>query len=235
METDYRFCSHCGQERIKDSESISGVLRHFAGDYFTFDSKIVNSIKPLLFKPGALTLEYETGRRARYISPLRLYIFVSILFFLLLAWRGDSPKISSEAAPDEEMWNSFFDVYLPRVFFVLLPLFALITKLLFRKLRMNYVGHLVFALHFHAFVFIVLMAYKVLSRIFAANALSTVNAGLLSAFIFWFLLYLLLAVKRVFAFKWGGTIVRFFILLVLYSALVLVALMAITAFMTLRG
>ncbi|MCA1751359.1 MAG: DUF3667 domain-containing protein [Cryomorphaceae bacterium] len=235
MKTDHRFCSHCGQERIKDSESISGVMRHFLGDYFTFDSKIVNSIKPLLFKPGALTVEYENRRRARYISPLRLYIFVSILFFLILAWSGDSPKLQEELTPDAGMWNSFFDVYLPRVFFVLLPIFALITNLLFRKLKMSYVGHLVFALHFHSFVFIVLMAYQLLSRIFAANELYTVNAILLSLTILWFMVYLILALKRVFKRRIPGTLLRFFVLLALYSIMVFIALISITAFMTLRG
>jgi hypothetical protein len=235
MGPDDRFCSHCGQQRIKDSESISEVLGHFLGDYFTFDSKIVNSIKPLLFKPGVLTVEYEAGRRARYISPLRLYIFVSLLFFLLLAWSGHRQNLQGEETTDAGMWNSFFDVYLPRVFFILLPLFSLITKLLFRKLKLNYVGHLVFALHFHAFVFIILMAYQLLSRIFAANELYTVNAVLLTGVILWFLVYLVLALKRVFEKQWAGILFRFFVLLVLYSGLLLAALVAITAFMTLRS
>lgn len=235
MLEEHRFCSRCGQERIRESESMSGVLGHFLGDYFTFDSKIWNSIKPLLFKPGALTAEYEAGRRVRYISPLRLYIFVSILFFLLLAWRGDSPNLPTDIPSDAGMWNAFFDVYLPRLFFFLLPIFALITKFLFRRLKLSYVSHLVFALHFHSFVFIVLIAYQLLSRIFAAYQLFTVNAVLLSAVLLWFLIYLIIALKRVFKRRLPGILLRFFVLLAAYSGLVFIALIAIAAFMTLRG
>lgn len=235
MAAGHRFCGYCGQERLKDSESLSGVLRHFLGDYFTFDSKIWNSIRPLLFHPGVLTVEYIAGRRVRYISPLRLYIFVSILFFLLLAWRGDSTNLRDEIAPDTGMWNAFFDVYLPRLFFFLLPMFALITAFLFRRMRLGYVGHLVFALHFHAFVFIVLIAYQLLSRIFAAFEFFTMNAVLLGAFLLWFLIYLALALKRVFKRRLPGTLLRFFVLLGLYSGLVLFALIAITAVMTLSN
>jgi len=52
---------------------------------FELDSRLVRTLKLLLFKPGMLALEFSRNRRASYVSPIRLYLFVSILFFFLLS------------------------------------------------------------------------------------------------------------------------------------------------------
>ena len=54
-------------------------------DVLDLDSRFMRTIKPLLFKPGRLTRDYMEGRRFRYAPPMRLYIFSSIVFFLLAA------------------------------------------------------------------------------------------------------------------------------------------------------
>ncbi len=54
-------------------------------DLLDLDSRFMRTLKPLLFKPGRLTRDYMEGRRFRYAPPMRLYIFSSIVFFLLAA------------------------------------------------------------------------------------------------------------------------------------------------------
>ena len=44
-------------------------------------------MKYLLFRPGFLTEEYVKGRRASYLNPIRMYLFISAVFFLLYANR----------------------------------------------------------------------------------------------------------------------------------------------------
>lgn len=46
--------------------------------------KSLRTIRALLFNPGSLTREFVSGRRASYVSPIRLYIFASFLFFLIV-------------------------------------------------------------------------------------------------------------------------------------------------------
>ncbi len=78
------FCYKCGQKNKSYQVSFKRLFVDFLGDYFTFDSKFFRSLKPLLFKPGFLTNEYVTGRRIRYIPPLRFYLFISLIFFFIL-------------------------------------------------------------------------------------------------------------------------------------------------------
>jgi hypothetical protein len=77
------FCSHCGQENIEVQEDALHMVSHAVADYFHFESKFFATVKPLLLKPGRLTKEYVTGKRVSFIHPIRLYIFISIVFFIV--------------------------------------------------------------------------------------------------------------------------------------------------------
>lgn len=79
------FCHHCGQINSSKRITVRQILKDFFGDYFTLDSKFFRSLFPLLTKPGHLTREYVSGRRVRYVLPLRLYIFTTFVFFFVLA------------------------------------------------------------------------------------------------------------------------------------------------------
>jgi len=75
---------------------------------YNFDSKVWRSIFPLLFKPGELTNEYIAGRRVRYLPPFRLYLILSILFFLVATIPEDQEAIdiSSLISPPPNLVES---------------------------------------------------------------------------------------------------------------------------------
>jgi hypothetical protein len=50
-----------------------------------WDGKLVGTVRVLLCRPGELTRAAIEGRRARYISPVRLYLACSVLYFLVAA------------------------------------------------------------------------------------------------------------------------------------------------------
>jgi hypothetical protein len=77
------YCSHCGQRDEHLHEPFWKLAGHFVGDLFHFDSKFSHTLFPLLIKPGFLTNEFMAGKRARYMKPVALYFFISVLFFLL--------------------------------------------------------------------------------------------------------------------------------------------------------
>lgn len=78
------YCPHCGQENIELKEDAWHMITHAIADYFHFEHKFFGTIKPLLFKPGKLTVEYVAGKRASFLHPIKLYIFVSIVAFIIL-------------------------------------------------------------------------------------------------------------------------------------------------------
>src|SRR5438270_12957627 len=77
------FCSRCGQHAIDYRRSILRVLWDAADSFLNWDTKFLHSLNQLLIWPWRLTNDFNAGRRARYVHPLRLYLIASIVFFLL--------------------------------------------------------------------------------------------------------------------------------------------------------
>src|SRR4051812_3385205 len=77
------FCSQCGQHAIDYRRSILRVLWDAADSFLNWDTKFLHSLNQLLIWPWHLTNDFNAGRRARYVHPLRLYLIASIVFFLL--------------------------------------------------------------------------------------------------------------------------------------------------------
>ncbi|RVU00955.1 DUF3667 domain-containing protein [Mucilaginibacter limnophilus] len=83
-ELEGKFCHNCGQENLQLKESFGHMMTHAISDYFHFDHQFFHTLRPLFLTPGKLTNEYMAGRRAQYLHPVKMYIFVSIVYFLLL-------------------------------------------------------------------------------------------------------------------------------------------------------
>jgi uncharacterized damage-inducible protein DinB len=79
-----RYCHVCGQENLEPKETVWHLIQHFFNDITHFDGKFFATVKYLLRKPGFLSAEYAVGRRATYLNPIRMYVFTSAIFFIVL-------------------------------------------------------------------------------------------------------------------------------------------------------
>lgn len=79
------FCHICGQKDDDLKRPIWSLLREILDDVFSTDSRLFKTLILLALVPGGLTRAFRQGRRARFVPPLRLYIVMSILFFLIIA------------------------------------------------------------------------------------------------------------------------------------------------------
>lgn len=94
-----KYCAACGQ---RDDRHVHR-LGHFLAEAFEglthADSRLWRTLWPLLARPGFLTREFFAGRRQRYLPPFRLYIVVSLLFFLVLALLPDVQVLQVDMEP----------------------------------------------------------------------------------------------------------------------------------------
>lgn len=79
------YCPECGQHEIDSDPTLREFLHELAEEFLHWDGKALTTYRLLVVRPGELTREYLAGRRVRYISPLRLYLSCSVLFFFLSA------------------------------------------------------------------------------------------------------------------------------------------------------
>lgn len=97
-----RYCAACGQRDDRHVHSLGHFLAEAFEGLTHADSRVWKTLWPLLVRPGFLTREFFAGRRQRYLPPFRLYIVVSLLFFLVLALVPDLQIVKIDVTPQGE-------------------------------------------------------------------------------------------------------------------------------------
>ena len=82
------YCSACGQ-KAHVHRSVRGFLQDFVAGLFNFEGKIWRTLPMLAWHPGEMTRRYIAGERARYISPVALYLFTVFAMFAVLNFTGE--------------------------------------------------------------------------------------------------------------------------------------------------
>lgn len=95
------FCAACGQPCGTGHRSVVHLLKGLIEDIASFDSRILRTARALMLQPGELTRAFREGRTQPYVPPVRLYLFVSLLFFLILSVSGLAPmQFATEQGPN---------------------------------------------------------------------------------------------------------------------------------------
>ena len=248
------FCASCGQRAVPPHPTVKQLVGDAWQELSGYDGRIMATLRGLV-RPGFLTREYLAGRRAHYLSPLKTYLTVSVVYFLIaaaapqtIARRTDggsqdgvritfadgnakemtpeeraqllkeaeragwfmAPLLRSLAQDPDALRTRIFTL-MPRVFFALLPVFAGIVWLFYR--RRTFPTALVFAVHVHALAFTVFAASEAAklsgSDVFAATV---ALAALVT-----FTAYTLRAFRAVFGGGWPMTVVKSLAIGLLYS------------------
>jgi hypothetical protein len=95
------FCAHCGQRNMDMRIPARELALDAVEDGLSLDSRMARTVVPFLFRPGFLTVEWTGGRRARFSSPLRLYLLTSFVFFLVSGLAGNDNPLRFDVTPDE--------------------------------------------------------------------------------------------------------------------------------------
>ncbi len=112
-----RFCAVCGQNDRDYLRSLFPVLYQILAETFEADSRVWRTMGALFLRPGFLSLEFSRNRRAHYLSPFRLYLFTSLLFFLVLSLtveregrnQTDGPAVIQIGASEEDKDDALRD------------------------------------------------------------------------------------------------------------------------------
>ena len=216
------YCGHCGQRDIDLERPITALIVETLHETFEIDGRVARTLKTLLLQPGVLTAEYLAGRRRRYSSPLRFYLVVGVLFFVVAAWIAGQGALLEEgqtidgAAADQAR---LVGDLLPKLMFILLPAFAFLLKVAFRE-RL-YFDHLIHALHLHTIGYILLALMLPLEEAATDNIVAFIvqiamMGYLLAAFV--------LSLRHVYTTGWTVALLKSLAVLVGYSIIVAASL-----------
>ena len=196
------YCPDCGQKDMDLARPMTDLMRELLKETLEVDGRAFRTVRTLFLQPGTLTTEFLAGRRRAYTPPLRLYIFISVAFFIVAAWlarQGVLLDTGQSMVTDAPGQAQFLSDELPRIMFVLLPIFALLLKLTFLFSGRYYSEHLVFAIHNHCFLYIATMLIQLLELMTASGYLATVAEWMVIILSTWIPIYLVMSLKIFYA------------------------------------
>ena len=232
------YCATCGQKARATNPSVHDFVHEIVEELVHFDGKIFRSLWLLFARPGFLTQETFVGRRASYVSPFRLYLLFSVLFFaafalaptlIQLTYRPDDAEkldpatIAQRVAEIRAAANDAINHWLPRAMFVLMPIFAALVMLVQPRKGLNYPQHLYFAMHVHAVAFFV-AALVALANIVVVPFLS--KAVIVAGLVF-VVAHSALALQTAYGTGLWGTLWRTAVVGVVYWTVVILGLAAV--------
>ena len=94
------YCAQCGQKQKSPVRHFRQLAGEFFNDVLNLDTRLLDTLKTLLFRPGRLSTEYFADRRTRYLGPIKLYFLLSIVAFFLIQQSLDT-AVEAEAAATE--------------------------------------------------------------------------------------------------------------------------------------
>ena len=172
-------CPDCGESAIRAHDlGLRRLIIEAFHAVTDLDSRLVRSIRALVFRPGALTTAYLEGPRKPYISPFQLFLLANLLFFAVQSvtdnkvfstpldshlhgqdWSALARDLVAKRLDDKQMslqtyaplFDHVVEVNARSLIFLMAVPFALLLVLMFLRNRRPFAAHIVFTLHFYAF------------------------------------------------------------------------------------
>ena len=239
------YCAACGQKARAASPTVREFTQELAEELLSYDGRIYRSIWLLFARPGFLTREAFADRRASYVSPLRLYLFFSVLFFAVFAFAPNIIKVNYTPSASEQVdpADPHFDPkviergkaelrtavneatthWVPQAMFVLMPVFAGLVMLFRRNSGRTYPEHMYFAMHVHTVAFFV-ATLVVLANIVVVPYLS---AGAKAVGLLFAGTHFARSFRSVYGTTWFGSLWRTALISLLYLFILIATLVGI--------
>ncbi len=158
----YKSCPICGQSTTNLYQSFSKITSQALHEMLDIDGRLANTFKKLLLRPGDLSREFMEGRRVGYTPPLRLYLVISLVFFVIVSMVQSTANQQGYVLVAFLLFPAGLLEQIPKLMFVMLPVYAFILQCFHRKSR--YIFNVIFALHVHSFMYIMLTIVFVMMK-----------------------------------------------------------------------
>jgi len=90
FDSSFNYCPHCGQKNVDPDLKLKHFLSEYLSANFNIDSKFFVTLKTLIFEPAKLTKELLAGKREKYLTPIRLYLLISLVYFFTFSLGNDN-------------------------------------------------------------------------------------------------------------------------------------------------
>ncbi len=180
------FCAQCGEQPVPARDfTLRGIIDRFLKAFTSLDSRVMRSVGMLLRHPGSLTVAFLKGVRKQFASPVQLFLLANVLLFATQSLtRTNIFGSSLQSHLHHQDWSALAQSLVARrldrthrtledyqpvfdhavvlnaksLVILMVPAFAGFLALLFLRSRKPFMAHVVFSLHFYAFLMLLFSA-----------------------------------------------------------------------------
>lgn len=105
LDTSDKYCANCGQLNSTKKVTFTDLFDEFFGSLISYDSKLRQTLKALLLKPGKITREYIEGKRVSYTNPFRFLLSLCIVYFLMIGYTTNLENLNETSKTATELIN----------------------------------------------------------------------------------------------------------------------------------
>ena len=158
------YCNSCGAKVIRNRLTLKNLFEHFSEEFLNYDNKFLQTFIRLFRKPEDVIGSYINGTRKKYVNAVGYFaVAVTVsgfFYFVFLKYFPDAFNFSTnlynideeQAKITSDFSKSIFE-YQSFIFFVSIPIFALISRLIFLKnKKYNFSEHLIINLYTYSHI-----------------------------------------------------------------------------------
>ena len=97
-----KYCPNCSQANSTKKLTLKDFFDEFFSSLISYDSKLLRTLSVMLIRPGRITRDYISGKRASFTNPFRFLLSLSIIYFLMVNYGGNYEKLDRYGAKNDE-------------------------------------------------------------------------------------------------------------------------------------
>lgn len=187
-----KFCPKCGQKAKTSRITIKQVFNDARQHFIHFDQGFLYTIKALMLRPGHTVREYIEGKRVKHIRPVKFMFWSAAISFLVFHFIGLDKDMMEKIGQQQHSGNnqlgqrfaekvfSLFSEHPAIALFMMIPLIALWSRVLFRRYQYNYAEHFVLNAYLMGEISLATIVTSPLAKLIGQFTTSTVPMTLFS-------------------------------------------------------
>lgn len=177
-----KFCSECGQSYSVKRVTISTILAEVVHLFTHFETGFGYTLKELILHPGTMQWKYLVGQRKKFQKPFSMFFICATIAGLAIYWAGH--PIHKEATPLDAVRGHFYQHYYVIFQSAMLPFYAWVTWMLFRK-KINYAESLILFVYTLAILLLLAIFTNAINLLFHHIQSYYIEILLMAAYTIW--------------------------------------------------
>ena len=180
-----KYCAQCAQPYAVKRITVHSIIHEVTHLFTHLDKGFLYTLKQLATRPGRMQKEYLEGHRAPHQKPFSLFFICATVSGFGIYWISKLAESSASLDDFEQTRIYFYRNYYVIMQAILIPFYAMVNWLLFRKKDFNYAEALILFIYSFSFLLLLIILTNTINLVSDTFETYYVEIPLLAVYITW--------------------------------------------------